>query len=1079
MLDHDFLLKNPLQAFATIIFNTSNDSMFIMAVEPGDVFRCFAVNDSYLKNTRLKPEQVIGKTIDEVFPENARQTALNGYQEAIRTKKTVHYKETVDFGFGEDMVETSITPVFDQNDVCTHLIGASKDINQQRQAERSLTESEDRYKLLADNVSDSISLYDENDQLVYLSPSTSVLSGYPMEELMNIPFLEFIHPDDRELLAQKIAFANENKLEHQQFEYRFKHKNGHFIWVETVGRRIFDKNGNLHRTINVSRDITFRKQAGLLLEERNRKFEFLSRSATEMLDLPDVNSLYQYITKSIHQYFPNTIIATTKVDEITKTTKIHNISGFDNKFLARVQKITGFQMLGKTFKLLPENQLMYKTGKISEFHGGISDLASNDLPEYVTRAIQKITGIHKIYAIGINYDNKLLAVIHFFTVNKTEITDNEFIESFVKQAGIVIQRKLLEEQLRFHAMILDQIQDRVTVTDLDGNITFVNKAVEQMFKFNPEGYIGKSVKSYGENPEKGATQQEIIDKTRKNGSWRGRVVNYDSTGKEIYLDVRTRIMKNSVNEPIWMCGISTDITEQIKQEELIKESEKRYQNLFDSMADGFSLNKIITDNTGKPIDWQFVMVNRAHENHTGLKLEDTIGKTIKEIFPDVEQEWIDFYGEVALTGKSNQKVSFNHNTGNFYEVNAFCPSPGNFAAVFNNITNRKNAERQLLEAKEKAEAADRLKTAFLNNISHEVRTPLNGILGFGELISEPGISEENKKQYLDILTTSSHRLMQTITDYMDISLITSETLETHLQETKPSELVQECFNDYQDKCISKNLSLSIELPDGSDKHILVTDKNLTQKSLYHLVENAYKFTNSGQISFGYRMVDEGYEFFVKDTGVGISQPMQERIFENFIQEDLSTTRGYEGSGLGLSIVKGITSLLGWNIRLESAKGQGTTFYLTIPKKQRPISPPNKKKTLQQPEKTNEFVILIVEDDESSFYYFDAIFKRYSLTTFLARNGNEAITLCREHPEIDLVLMDLKMPVMNGFEATRIIKKMRPGLPVIAQTAFALSGDEFRAHEAGCDDYITKPIRKKILIEKMKKFGFEEQRMLRE
>ncbi len=1013
-----------LGAFADYIFNTSNDCIFIMAVEPEDEYRCLAVNDAYIKNTKLKPEQVIGKTLKEIMRDKAYLTAFNGYNEAINTRQKVKYIEKVDFGFGEDIVETTITPVFDNGGRCTHLVGAAKDIKPQTVAEKALAETEERYKLLADHASDSIVLYDKFHNVLYVSPSTEKLSGYSLAELTKQPFLSMVHKDDLDDLKKSIALTESKKLQHQIYQYRYQRKDGQYIWMETNSTRIFDKNGDLYRIVTVNRDIT--------------------------------------------------------------------------------------------------------------------------------------------------------------------------------------NRKVLEEKLSFHSLILDQIHDRVTVTDLEGKITYVNNAVERMLGIDSGSIIGKSVKTYGENPNKGATQQEIIDGTLQKGSWNGTVVNREPDGKEHYLNVRTQILKNYNDEAIGMCGISTDITEQKLHEELLLESEMRYSNLFNNMVDGFSLNEIITDENGNPVDWRFLHVNRAHQKQTGLKMEDTIGKTIKEIFPDVEQDWIDFYGHVALTGEAADKVSFNHNTGNYYEVNAFSPSPGKFAAIFNNITDRILAERQLLdakektenserklrsmfdntltgimfctkdgqvvdankamlnivgspsletslklnllehellkkvgfadnflksiaertvigdethytslygktsylkyflipifnkeelhgvwvnvhdmtdlwkiqtdlkEAKEKAEAADQLKTAFLNNISHEVRTPLNGILGFGEILVNHACEEEEKQYYLEILHTNSNRLMQTITDYMDISLITSGNQEVHLSEVKPFEMIKTCYDDYLPKCSKKGIELHMMLPENSEEETITSDPGMLQKSLYHLVENAWKFTDKGKITIGFQSSAGQVEFFVSDTGKGIVPENHDRIFGNFVQEDNSNTRGYEGSGLGLSIVKGFTGLLGGNITLISEKNSGSTFRIMLPKKQSVQADTEQKpETSTQAKKTGNYVILIVEDDESVFEYFEAIFNHQPCTLLKAYNGESAISVCDEHPEIDLVLMDLKMPVMNGFEATKIIKQMRPTLPVIAQTAYALAGDEHRARQAGCDDYITKPIKRSKLFEKMKKFGFDE------
>lgn len=1198
-----------LESFAGDIFDTSTDSMFIMAVEPDDGFRCVAVNEAYLKNTKLVPEKVIGKTLREILPDDAFLTAFKGYSEAIKTHQKVKYIEKVDFGFGEDIVETTISPVFDANGSCTHLVGAAKDLKLQEETNRVLATTQERYHLLAENVSDSIVLYDNNYNILYISPSTEKISGYSVSELIHQPFMSKAHPDDIQNIKTQIEQANKNKLSHQVYQYRYKRKDGEYIWIETTSTRIYDNDGKLHRIVTVNRDIDFRKKAELLLQEQNRKLELLSRSAGEMLSLPDNRAVYHYITKTIGDYVPESIVAVVSVDNNFKTTTIESISSKQPEIIKKIEAIAGFTLPGKTLPLLHGNEGLFKTGRFMQHPRGFAGLLGSVFTLKTKKTLLASSGIRNSYLIGINHNDNLLAATVVFSFDQAGISDGGFIESFVKQAGIVIQRNVLEDRFRFQAMILDQIQDRVTVTDLKGNITYVNKAVEQMLGTKAEALVGRSVKTYGDDPTKGTTQQEIIDGTLQHGSWNGIVVNREPCGTEHFLNVRTRILKNLNGEAIGMCGISTDITEQKKHEELLRESEMRYSNLFNNMVDGFSLNEIITDEHGNPVDWRFLHVNQAHESQTGLKMEHTVGKTIREIFPDIEQHWIDFYGHVAQTGESAKKVSFNHNTGNYYEVNAFCPSHGRFAVVVNNITDRINAENQLQEAKEKAEenenkirsmfentltgimfvtpegkileanpailhivgspslevskqlnvlnhqplqqigftanmirclhektvisaetqytskygkttylkyylipifikekplgvwvnihdltdlwlaqtellaakekaeAANRLKTAFLNNISHEVRTPLNGILGFGEILANHEYEEEKKQYYYEILNSNSNRLMQTITDYMDISLITSGNQEVRLSEIKPSVLLKACYDEYLMKCRKKGVELHLILPENSENETINSDSVMLKKSLHHLIENAWKFTDKGNITIGYQPAGKHIGFFVSDTGKGISPENHDRIFGNFVQEDISNTRGYEGSGLGLSIVKGFAGLLGGNITLKSKKNSGSTFRLTIPKNQIPDAVGVKNtETFIQPKSSEGFVILIVEDDESVFDYFDAIFKRFNCTLLKAYNGEEAIGQCRQHPETSLVLMDLKMPVMNGFEATKIIKQLRPTLPIIAQTAYAMAGDEHRALQAGCDDYITKPIKKSILFEKLKKFGFDEDKL---
>jgi len=391
-------------------------------------------------------------------------------------------------------------------------------------------------------------------------------------------------------------------------------------------------------------------------------------------------------------------------------------------------------------------------------------------------------------------------------------------------------------------------------------------------------------------------------------------------------------------------------------------------------------------------------------------------------------------------------------------------------AVFGiDITERKKIETELKKAIEKVEASDQLKTAFLNNISHEVRTPLNGILGFADIITQPGLSQAEIDQCLDILQVSSKRLVDTINDYMDMSLIVSGNMHIFRQPFFLSKTFLEVNDSFAPFSHAKNLELKLEIPESETNLLINQDEELVRKVLCQLMDNAIKFSSKGAIRHGFTLKKGFVQFYVKDEGIGINTEALGRIFENFQQEDVSRTRQHEGSGLGLSIAKGIINLMGGTIHVKSVKGQGSTFYFTLPVNpdQNPV-PESVSDTFigAQPEQPT---IMIAEDDESSFLYLESVFKKKDIQLLRAKNGISAVELCREHPEIALVLMDLKMPLMDGFEATRQIKTFRNNLPVFAITAFALSGDERKALEAGCDEYLAKPLKAGILMKKIEKY----------
>jgi PAS domain S-box-containing protein len=365
---------------------------------------------------------------------------------------------------------------------------------------------------------------------------------------------------------------------------------------------------------------------------------------------------------------------------------------------------------------------------------------------------------------------------------------------------------------------------------------------------------------------------------------------------------------------------------------------------------------------------------------------------------------------------------------------------------------------ELIASKEKAEESNRLKTAFINNISHEIRTPLNGIIGFGDLIMEDNLSHSEKKQYFKILEHSSNRLQQTITDILDISGITAESIKPWKNVVNVAKVMNDLLKSTENACSHKNILVSLDIPKQHHELMLETDEELFLKIMKQLLGNAEKFTAEGRINLGYDVQGEWIQFHVKDTGQGISDDKLEQIFEPFMQEDLSVTRGHEGSGLGLSIVRGLIEILGGRLWAESKKGVGSTFFFSLPYIPAKSKTKTDKSAAAKPEARGKNLILIAEDEESNYQLLNAVVQKIGFSSLHAIHGAEAVELCHKYPEITLVLMDIKMPVMNGLEATKEIKAFRPDLPIIALTAYAQTGDRQRVLEAGCDEYLAKPVK---------------------
>lgn len=502
----------------------------------------------------------------------------------------------------------------------------------------------------------------------------------------------------------------------------------------------------------------------------------------------------------------------------------------------------------------------------------------------------------------------------------------------------------------------------------------------------------------------------------------------------------------------------------------ITESEKQYRSLVNEMHQGLAVFRIIYNEKDDPVDYEYLLVNPNYEKLTGLHQKEIIGKTIQEVFPKTEEFWNERFQTVACCGEPAYYENHSNELHRYYDVTVYRPRSNQLAVILSDITDHKEIESKMRNAKEQAEAGDRLKTAFMNNISHEIRTPLNGILGFGQMIAQPNVTDQERMAFIEILQSSIDRLINTVTDYMDISLIASGNLKVVKKPFPLNQLLTGIHSSFYTACKLKNLEFNLILPAGSHNFQLSMDKELLSKALKHLLNNAIKFTENGAIRFGYKPMNGYLEFFVQDSGIGIREDAKQRIFEAFDQEENSNTRKYEGSGLGLPIAKGIITKLGGRIWVETAKEKGSVFYFNLPydsetgKKQERSAEDSTANTSGKP------LIIVAEDDDSNFYYLEVLLKRANIEVIRAKDGHEAVELCRSHPNAHLVLMDVKMPVMNGFEATKQIKSFRKDLPVIGVTAYALSGDENRILDAGFDDYLSKPMKKSLLMLTLNKFG---------
>ena len=366
-------------------------------------------------------------------------------------------------------------------------------------------------------------------------------------------------------------------------------------------------------------------------------------------------------------------------------------------------------------------------------------------------------------------------------------------------------------------------------------------------------------------------------------------------------------------------------------------------------------------------------------------------------------------------------------------------------------------------AKRKAEESDHLKTAFLSNMSHEIRTPMNAILGFSNLLSHPDISSIEKEEFINLIRINGKNLLTLVEDIIDISKIDSGQLQIKNTSCNLHQVMTIVYDSFLDDIKRRGLfNLKLYLKEGvADDNIrILTDEHRLQQILINLVGNAVKFTERGFVEFGYTQENDQFlQFYVKDTGIGLPKDKEKEIFERFSKFNSDKDRLYGGTGIGLSIAKHLVDLMGGEIWVESEPLVGTTFYFTIPYHRLSI-PINAIEETPEPTKVFNWegkTFLVAEDEEDNFRYIEVALALSNASLIWARDGQEAVDVFKRVNDIDLVLMDIKMPQMDGYTATREIKNISSKVPVIAQTAYAMSEEKEKSREAGCDDYIAKPI----------------------
>lgn len=395
------------------------------------------------------------------------------------------------------------------------------------------------------------------------------------------------------------------------------------------------------------------------------------------------------------------------------------------------------------------------------------------------------------------------------------------------------------------------------------------------------------------------------------------------------------------------------------------------------------------------------------------------------------------------------------------------------------ITERKQTEIQLTAALQKAEESERLKSAFLSNMSHEIRTPLNAVIGFSELLEAGNLSEEKLSTFVRHIKDNGNALQTLIADILELSRIESGSIQITEETVNLGNLFTSFYEEFLRLAQARgkqNLAIKIQVPTG--EQLFISDKQRIRQVMTNLFDNALKFTGEGSISYGFKVVrnqanEPLIHLYMTDTGIGIPETKKHLLFKRFTKIHEGSGMVYPGAGLGLSIVEQIVKLMGGNISIHSEAGYGTTVNIFLPAK---FGIPENQNVLQDDQMTVMDLqgknVLVVEDVDSNFDLLKIILESLGMNVIRAIEGHRAIQICEETEQLDLVLMDIQLPGMNGYEATRLIKQIKPQLPVIAQTAFAMTNEKDACLEAGCDGYIAKPIKSQLLIPVLQQILFQ-------
>jgi len=940
---------------------------------------------------------------------------------------------------------------------------------ERKRAELQLIESEQKFRSLAESSPDNIIRYDTECRAVYINRNLSLTVGSDVVSFIGrTPMESNSFPstvDYQSKLQQVIQTGQPGEIEVEvpDLKGELRVHNVRFVAERNNDSRIIG-------ALAIGRDITDRKHAELVIAHANRTLRMLSDTNQALIHITNESILLNEICRIAVEVggYRMAWVGFAEHNE-AKTVRPMAHAGFESGYIESLNLTWADDDRGRG-----PSGIAIRSGQPYIVHNIESESCFTIWKE---RALQR--GYKSFIALPLICEDQTLGVIAIYSGEISAICEKEAemlkeladdlafgLTALHTRAKREIAEKALRESEERYRIIAENTADTISVLDLNLAYTYISPSVLKLRGFSADEAIKQSLDSVFtsaslQKVHKTFAEHMALEADKNADPYRSvtlELEEYCKDGSTIWVEISVSFLRDANLNPTGLLTVTRDITERKRAEEKLRILSRAVEQ---------SPSSIIITNTEGKIDY----VNTKFAELTGYSPEEVFGQNPR--FLKSGEMSSDYYKEMwqnLISGKEwyGEFLNKKKNGELFWELASISPifdtngAITHFLAVKEDITERKQTEEELLRAKEKAEESNRLKTEFLHNMSHEIRTPMNGIMGFSEMLDDPDISPENQKLYLKFIVNSSTQLLRIIDDIIEISQLATKQVKITKVRASLNDLLLNLFSIFDLKAKEKKVPLYLKRDLLDSQSFIYTDTSKLNKILENLLENALKFTSTGFVELGYQIRDNTIELYVKDTGIGINAEKQDIIFERFSQEEKDKTVVYGGLGLGLSIAKEYAELLGGEITLKSEKGKGSAFYVTIPyvpANSEVVIKDSAEKEEQQPRKNEFYTVLIVEDEQMNSLYLETLLASLGMNIKLlrARDGQESIAICKNNEQIDLVLMDIKMPGMNGYEATKQIKEIRPDLPVIAQTAYSTAEDKAMAKSAGCDDFISKPI----------------------